>query len=42
MLTPSLGVSLPGMTYYEPAFARDLEWILLHAVQRMGAGEGER
>ena len=41
VVTPALGVSIPGLTYYEPAFAREVEWIMLESVRRMGAGEGE-
>ena len=28
-MTPSLGVELPGLDFYEPAFAREVEWALL-------------
>jgi pyruvate dehydrogenase E1 component len=41
VITPDLGVGLPGITYYEPCFARELEWIMLDAVRRIGRGEGE-
>ena len=41
ILTPGFGIGVPGTTYYEPAFARDLEWILLEAVRNIGTGEGE-
>ncbi|MEX0762847.1 MAG: pyruvate dehydrogenase [Dehalococcoidia bacterium] len=41
VITPSLGISLPGITYYEPCFARELEWIMLEAVRRIGRGKGE-
>lgn len=40
VITPELGLSLPGITYYEPCFAREVEWILLDAVRRIGTGEG--
>ena len=40
VITPSLGISLPGITYYEPAFGREVEWIMLECVRRMAAGEG--
>jgi pyruvate dehydrogenase E1 component len=29
VITPGLGVTLPDLAYYEPAFAREVEWILL-------------
>jgi len=35
VITPGLGVTLPDLAYYEPAFAQEVEWILLaglHAV----------
>lgn len=41
VLTPSIALELEGVTYYEPAFARELEWIMLEAVRQIGAGEGE-
>ncbi|MDO8485291.1 MAG: hypothetical protein Q7S35_10150, partial [Candidatus Limnocylindrales bacterium] len=40
LLTPSIALEMPGVTYYEPAFGRELEWIMLEAVRRIGAGEG--
>lgn len=41
LITPSLGINTPGITYYEPAFAREVEWIMLHAARGIGSGEGE-
>lgn len=32
-VTASLGIELPGLHYYEPAFAREVEWILLDALR---------
>ena len=32
-VTASLGIELPGLDYYEPAFACELEWILLQALR---------
>jgi pyruvate dehydrogenase E1 component len=29
VITPGVGVALPALAYYEPAFAREVEWILL-------------
>lgn len=39
--TPSIGIEQPGCVYYEPAFALDAEWILLHCLGRLGAEAGE-
>ena len=41
VITPSLGVAIPSLTYYEPTFAKEVEWIMLDAVRRIGAGAGE-
>lgn len=41
LITPSLGINTPGITYFEPAFAREVEWILLDAVRSIGSGKGE-
>ncbi|HUF91069.1 MAG TPA: pyruvate dehydrogenase, partial [Candidatus Limnocylindria bacterium] len=41
VITPGLGVALPGITYYEPAFAREVEWILLHALRGIADRSGE-
>jgi pyruvate dehydrogenase E1 component len=35
IITPGIGVQLPGVTYYEPAFALELEWILLAALRKL-------
>jgi pyruvate dehydrogenase E1 component len=35
IITPGIGVQLPGVVYYEPAFGTELEWILLDALKRM-------
>jgi pyruvate dehydrogenase E1 component len=43
IVTPGIGVQLPGVTYHEPAFATELEWILLSAlkeIQRREDGGG--
>lgn len=32
-ITPSIGIELPGLVLYEPAFAAELEWILLEAIR---------
>jgi pyruvate dehydrogenase E1 component len=33
-VTPSLGIELPGVVFYEPAFAREVEWVLLDGMRR--------
>src|SRR5262249_26119693 len=33
VITPGIGVALPDLAYYEPAFAREGEWILLAGLQ---------
>ena len=32
---PSIGIEMPQLTYYEPCFAQELEWILLEAIRRV-------
>jgi pyruvate dehydrogenase E1 component len=32
-VTPALGIAMPGLVYYEPAFAREVEWIVLAALR---------
>ncbi len=41
VITPSIGVALPAIAYFEPAFAREVEWILLDALAAIAAREGE-
>ena len=41
VITPSIGLEQPGVTAWEPAFAQDLEWVLLHALSRLGRPDGE-
>jgi pyruvate dehydrogenase E1 component len=41
IVTPSIGIGLPGCTFWEPAFGQDLEWTLLHALSRLGRPGGE-
>jgi pyruvate dehydrogenase E1 component len=36
VITPGIGVALPDIAYWEPVFAREVEWILLDALQRLG------
>jgi pyruvate dehydrogenase E1 component len=33
-VTPSLGIELPGVRFYEPTFAHEVEWMLLDAIAR--------
>ncbi len=34
-ITPGIGVQLPGVTCYEPAFGQEVEWILLDALRNL-------
>jgi pyruvate dehydrogenase E1 component len=38
--TPSVGLEQPRCVAWEPAFAQDLEWTLLHALSQLGRPEG--
>jgi pyruvate dehydrogenase E1 component len=38
--TPGIGIETPGLTYCEPAFARELEWLLLDGLARMQEPDG--
>ena len=40
IITPSIGMEQPGCVAWEPAFAQDLEWGLLHALGRLGRADG--
>jgi pyruvate dehydrogenase E1 component len=33
-VTPSLGIELPGLVAYEPAFGREVEWVLLEGLRQ--------
>ncbi|HYI14431.1 MAG TPA: transketolase C-terminal domain-containing protein, partial [Thermomicrobiales bacterium] len=33
-ITPSIGMELPNLRYYEPAFAQELEWTLLEGLRQ--------
>jgi pyruvate dehydrogenase E1 component len=33
VITPGIGIALPAITYYEPAFAQEVEWILLEGLR---------
>ena len=34
-VTPSLGIELPNVVFYEPAFANEVDWLLLEAMRRV-------
>ena len=34
-VTPSLGIELPNLIFYEPCFAREVEWTLLEALRQI-------
>ena len=36
VITPGIGIALPDIVYWEPVFAREVEWILLDALARLG------
>jgi pyruvate dehydrogenase E1 component len=38
--TPSIGLEQPGCTSYEPAFAVEVEWVLLNCLSRLGRPDG--
>jgi len=40
VVTPSVGLALPGVTYWEPCFAQELEWILLESINAIHRPEG--
>ena len=40
IITPSVGLEQPRCVAWEPAFGVDLEWILLHALGRLGRTDG--
>ena len=40
IITPSVGLEQPRCTAWEPAFGQDLEWMLLHALARLGRPDG--
>jgi pyruvate dehydrogenase E1 component len=35
-ITPSIGLELPGLTYVEPTYAREVDWLLCDGLQRLG------
>src|SRR3989441_678528 len=40
-ITPGIGVALPAIAYFEPAFALEVEWILLDALRGLADRTGE-
>jgi pyruvate dehydrogenase E1 component len=41
VITPGIGVALPGIVYWDPAFAVEAEWILLDALRGLAEGRAE-
>jgi pyruvate dehydrogenase E1 component len=41
VITPGIGIALPGIAYFEPAFAREVEWILLAGLREVARRDGE-
>jgi pyruvate dehydrogenase E1 component len=39
--TPGIGIETPGLTYAEPCYGRELEWLLLDGLARLQAADGE-
>lgn len=35
IITPSIGIEMPNVAYYDPAFAQELEWILLAGMKNL-------
>ncbi len=35
VITPSIGVQLPDVVYYEPCFGQELEWIVFHGMEQI-------
>jgi pyruvate dehydrogenase E1 component len=40
IITPSVGLEQPRCVAWEPAWGQDLEWMLLHALSRLGREDG--
>jgi pyruvate dehydrogenase E1 component len=40
IVTPSIGIGQPGVTFWEPAFGQDFEWAMLAALARLGRPDG--
>ncbi|MEL6982353.1 MAG: transketolase C-terminal domain-containing protein [Actinomycetota bacterium] len=39
-ITPSVGLELPGLTYAEPAFASEVDWLLCDAIDELSRPDG--
>jgi len=35
LITPSIGIEMPNLAYYEPCFGQELEWILLASLRNL-------
>ena len=35
LITPSIGMEMPNLVYYEPTFAQELEWIFLAGLRNL-------
>ncbi len=35
VITPAIGIGLPGIVYFEPAFGQEVEWILLEGLRSL-------
>ena len=35
IVTPSIGIEMPELDFYEPCFGRELEWIMLSAMEQI-------
>ena len=40
VITPGIGIALPALVYYEPAFALEVEWVLLEGLRALLDREG--
>ena len=41
-ITASIGAELPGLAYWEPCYALEIEWVLLESIRRMADHEARR
>ncbi|MFQ5520614.1 MAG: 1-deoxy-D-xylulose-5-phosphate synthase N-terminal domain-containing protein [Candidatus Methylomirabilia bacterium] len=41
VITPSIGIELPGIVYFDPPFAREVEWIFLAGLSALTRPSGE-
>jgi pyruvate dehydrogenase E1 component len=40
-ITPSVGIELPGLSFCEPAYATEVDWLLCDAISRLASPSGE-